>query len=293
MAKRFRLRATTGRRELVAYPLVRKMRLETVRDLRGFQVGVLISPTHNEASVALHLENPAAATVGAWRQWEHDVTEDETVIATCLSVSASETLLWVTFESTGKLERKDTGEFLTRIARALPAAYDAADALSLSATPLNSDQITKMIAVAVGSGEQDVFPPVIRQLSEHAGAVATDMQVTASFEIGEITDDSEFFTSVIDAAMAVADDALDLATVRVGLWSRTAVGRNESPRVVAVVSLSCLDGQTVDDLSQALLAELTPKQRLRVRRLWGRQAMATLASLGCGVLGWQQLEVAA
>ncbi|AHI22059.1 hypothetical protein [Corynebacterium vitaeruminis] len=292
MVKRLKVKSTSGR-DVIVYPLVRKMTLETVRDLRGFPVGVLISPTHNEASVALRVDNPAAATVGAWRQWEHDVAEDETVIATCLSVSASEVLLWVTFESTGKTERKDSGEFLTRIARALPAAYDAADTLALAATPLDADQLTKMIALAVGSGDDDVFPPLIRQLSEHAGAVATDMQFTASFEIGEIAAEPDFFTTVIDTGLGLADAAQDLATVRVGLWSRTAANEADSPRVVGVVSISALDGPTVDDLSEAMISQFSPKQRLRVRRLWGRQAIAALASLGCGVLAWQHLEVAA
>lgn len=298
ISKLFRSRHTTPGG--VVHPGCAGMRLEQERDARGFPLGVIVPAQTTEATVGVSVSDAETVTPATVTQWRTAVAADDSVIATCVatrSVGAdTTTVLWASVAAQGKPERKDTAEFLTRMARFAPVLYDSADACGMDAHPLSPDQITDWVGTGLlGDDSEAGFPPTAARIMEGPAALVADDTVTISFEITCTPDNAdEDICAVVDQIgqqlSAAANGAL---MVRMAVWDRIAVDGNATARRVGVVSLVTDDSEASEAAARALIGQLTARQRLRVRRMWHRQAMAAGASLGAGVLGWQRLEVSA
>lgn len=287
----------------VAHPAVAGLRLDSVRDARGFQLGVLLDESATEATIAARVDDAATMTHEAVAAWTGKVGTEETVVATCASRSVEDetatAVLWVSVAAAGKAERKDSSEFLTRLARFAPVLYDSADALGMDAKPLSAHELEAWTTVQlVGEDRPKAFPPRAGEVSEGPAAVVADGKVTVSFEVVMEGEGGDEAASGVMEKMVFHGSVLSASTngavaVRFGMWSRIAARAHHSARCVGVVSVIAADSATAEDAAWALIARLDVADRLRVRRLWYRQAMGAGASLGAGVMGWRRLEVAA
>lgn len=280
------------------HPAVAGMRLAGERDARGFRLGVVLPAHASDATVGVRLSEPTALTAERLAQWRATVHVDETVTATCAAQhfegQECAAVLWATVAATGKAERKDTSELLTRLAVFAPKIYEAADAAGMDAKPLSRDELTQWIGrELVATDTATVFPPLADRVIAEPSMLSVDDRVTASFEISDLgAEDGGALGEVIALAQQVGEEYDGALSVRVADWARPAERTGFADRRVGVMSLSADEPETVEDAMRVLLVNLTAKQRLAVRRLWNRQAMGAGASVGAGVLGWQRLEVA-
>lgn len=280
----------------VVHPAVAGMRLEAERDARGFQLGVLVPRHGSDATIAVRIADCTTMTPARVAAWYDAVSADETVVATCASRTSygdyTAGALWVTFAADGKTERKETSEFLTRLACSVPAIYDAADAHGMDAHPVSPEQLAGWVSTELGGpGDETEFPPRVRVVHEQSEALLVDDHVSISFEVYGHDDQEDVFAAVSAIGQELSVAANGALTVRVGAWRRAVVDPDESPRRFGVVSLIAESKTEADDAARLLVAALPARQRLRLRRMWHRQAMAAGASLGAGALGWQRLEV--
>lgn len=271
--------------------VVRGVRLETVRDVRGFHVGVVVNPAVGQASVCCTAHTSADGQPVAWQQWDDTVSRTESVSATTVSIHLAReprVVLWTTFSAEGKAERKDTSEFLTRLARILPDVYDCADVV---ADPLDAEAMGRMIAEALMPGSSSTsFPPPVRGVKESPGHISMGGQTTATFELDLPGAAADTVTEVVGILDTLTHRTPEVSA-RVAVWSRPAVENHDSARRVGLVSLSAPDMDLVTTSARWMIDMLTPALRLRCRRLWNRQQMGAVSSLGVGVAGWQHLEV--
>ncbi|MHA2788315.1 hypothetical protein ACXZ66_04070 [Corynebacterium sp. S7] len=281
----------------VPHPAVAGLRLESERDARGFPIGIVVPRHADEASIALSVAD--ASTVSSQRvsSWHDELSSNQTVIATCSSITFQDTqataVLWATFEASSA-ERKETSEFLTRLARSAPAAYDLADSNGMDTRPLSPEEVSTWVGAGlIGMDDVDEFPPRARNVSEGPAALLVDGQVTISFEVDAYDGEDDVITAVTEIGENFSIGTHGALSVRVGTWARSAENDASSPRRVGIVSLTASSSEVVEDAALILIADLDARQRLHVRRMWHRQAVGAGASLGTGVLGWQRLEVSA
>lgn len=291
-------RRSVAKAEGVPHPAVAGMRLETERDARGFQIGVILPREASEASIAVSVADANTLTSESMSAWHSDLTADGSVTATCASRTfhgaQTTAMLWATFAATDRTERKDTSEFLTRLAKVAPTVYDAADANGMDTHPLSPEDISRWVSAGlVGSDGVEDFPPRARSISEGPAALLVNGKVTVSFEIDNYDGGNDVLSEVTAIGRDLSIGTDGKVMVRVGAWCRSAEDDVVSPRRVGVVSLTAADSATVEDAALVLIAELSARQRLHVRRLWHRQSVGAGISLGTGVIGWQRLEVAA
>lgn len=283
----------------VEHPAVAGMRLAGERDARGFRMGVVLPAHAGEATFGVRLSDASALSADSVARWRSDVHTDTSVVATCASQrftgADSTAVLWATVAATGKAERKDTSELLTRLAVFAPKVYEAADRAGMDAKPITRDELAEYIsAELIGEDTTAVFPPRAATISEGRALVAVGDRVTATFEIGDSRDEDEgTYGAVVALAAQLSEEYDGELAVRLADWARPAERTSAHDRRVGLVSLTAHDTDVVEDAMRAILVNLTAKQRLAVRRVWNRQAMAAGASLGAGVLGWQRLEVVA
>lgn len=297
MGRLFGRRKASG--DGVEHPAVAGMRLAGERDARGFRMGVVLPAHAGEATFGVRLSDASALSAEGVARWRAEVHTEASVVATCATQRVaghdSTAVLWATVAATGKAERKDTSELLTRLAVFAPKVYESADMAGMDAKPVTRDELAECIsAELVGEDATAVFPPRAATISEGRALVAVGERVTATFEIGDSRGGDEgTYGAVVALATQLSEEYDGELSVRLADWARPAERTGARDRRVGLVSLTAHDTDVVEDAMRVILLNLTAKQRLAVRRVWNRQAMAAGASLGAGVLGWQRLEVAA
>lgn len=291
-------RRTSTQASGVPHPAVAGMRVETERDARGFQIGVILPRQASEASIAVSVADAATLTPESVSAWHDELTADKTVTSTCASATfhgaQATAVLWATFAATNKAERKDSSEFLTRLARSAPEIYDCADRNGMDAHPLSPDEIIRWVGAGLtGRDDNAEFPPRARTISEGPAALLVNGQVTVSFEVDSYGSENDVLSAVTEIGRDLSIGTDGEVKVRVGAWLRPAEDDAVRPRRVGVVSLTAAHSETVEDAALILIRDLSARQRLHIRRLWHRQSVGAGSSLGTGVIGWQRLEVAA
>lgn len=286
------------RKDGVVHPGVAGLELANERDARGFTLGALFAGHGGEATLGVRLTEALALTPTARQQWQLEVSAEETVTALCasrtLTGAESAAVLWVTVAAESKAERKDRGEFLTRLALMAPSVYDAADQAGMDARPLSDEDIARWIGRNLVGDAEAAFPPRAAAVVERAATLSVNGRITATFEVADLEPgEDNVMVAVDEVAHGLVDAYEGEVEFRLADWARPAQKQGVGQRRVGVVSVSAEDRALVDEASRVLVGSLPAKQRLAVRRMWHRQAMAAGASLGAGVLGWQRLEVAA
>lgn len=272
------------------------LELASVRDARGFDLGVISAARGAVVTVAVELQRREVVEDRALSAWRSAVSADETVVATCVATSVAagglHTRLWVSLAAGSKEERKDREVLLTRVAMWMPVVYDSADAVGLEALPLTPDEMQAYAEQALTDGNQageSVFPPLVTEVAIHPGVVEAAGMATVSFvvHLDEHTDD---LVAVLVSLCQQLSTQMQV-TARVGWWSRIPTRAQHPARQVAVFSLCATEIDLVEQAAQILIAQLPALFRLRLRRLWHRQPLGAAMSAGLGMLGWQRLEV--
>lgn len=281
------------------HPSFLGLRLERQREGHGFDMGIVLSKGGDKATIGVEVMNVDAATADLISRWQELVHAEETVVSTASSVRVGATgrqaVLWVTVAVRDKAERRSKDDFLTRLARFTPAVYSCADSLGLDTFPLSAEGIGTWAHCAIFDSESS-FPPRVNRVTDLPQVLATDGVYSCSFEFFHGRKDSE--ADFLDVLQAVTTGVDQLAAVSQGdfhgyitWWARPSVDDPRQARWVGVVGLQAKSHPELESGAYYLIEGVDPRHRLRLRRMWNRQAMGLGAALGAGVLGWERLDV--
>lgn len=282
--------------QTAALPVLRAMRIDEVRDVAGFPLGLIFNPAKSEANMAVKVDEPMSVTVESVADWEASLVGTESLVATCASTTVrpggSESVLWATFQSLSPAERKDASEFMTRLALHAGTIYQQADAAGMECIPMTKNQISQWAQTALSPDQEAEWPSVVREYEETKSSMTIDGIHHVCFEV--VCTDPDLLDEAIATATAVGHDVPE-GSVRIGQWFRPAelLGDVAPGRRAAIIDITHPSAETCERMVAVWISLMTPRTRLRVRRMWHRQQVATAAAAGLGILGWQRLEVAA
>ena len=261
------------------------VRLESGRDRAGFSFGAILrSAPRPTTTVCFKVDNPDEVGSELLLQWENAIAEDESVLASAYTVDSTGSYMAVTFKQIDKAERKDDGQALTRLAATLPDVYEFNDVVS---TPMTAEDIYDRVVEAVGT-QGGTWPEMqVGTVDETVNAVAFDAVNAVSFDAMDDADlDGLLRELVLDDELAGV--ARWTRIFRPGLEAEEEdLGRHSG---VLTVSAEASRAQ-VENVAAALLNQLSAVERLRVRRIYGRQMSGFLAGLGIGDLVWDAEKV--
>lgn len=274
-------------------PILSGTRMAEVRDLYGWELGLIVNENGSEATMHMAISGEESWPANKIAEWEATLVGVDTLVATCMSraVGGVETdmVASATFQSNSKKERRDSSEFMTRLARTAHVIYEQADVAGLASTPMTAAQVSDWAQETLSPNREAVWPVVAHEIDESATEVTVDGVTHVVFEL--CVDDSE---CILDAVTAVEEvGAEGSGAVRIASWFRPALdsGGHLLGRRVLLVDISHPRGDLVEQAALVWLSWMQPRSRLRARRLVHRQQVGMTASLGLGVLGWQHLEV--
>lgn len=266
--------------------------VESAREAGGFSFGALVDGNHHQLTVVL-----AGEAEASWQQcsaWESRVGLCDQVVATCgvnVGVFSARPIMSVTFRAATKRQREDVSELVTYVAQVYPELYGAAAAVDLELVPLQAEEIYQWAGVWWPSQHEEddpVWPPRCATVDNQIGNIQFDSLACVSYECNLDHPDVVEELSATLAELDVAD------VVRCARWYRPAMDENttesQSGRRGGMLTVMGPSVQHAEGLATALLDQLSPQVRLKVRRLWARQEMAVVASAGVGVLGWQHTD---
>lgn len=274
-------------------PILSGTRMAEVRDLYGWELGLIFNENGSEATMHLAITGAESWPANQIAEWEATLVGVDTLVATCVSraVGAAETdmVASATFQTSSKKERRDSSEFMTRLARTAHVIYERADAAGLESTPMTAAQVSAWAQQALSPNREAEWPVIAHEIDESATEVTVDGVTHVVFEL--CVDDTECILDAVAAAEEVGIEGS--GTVRIASWFRPALdpGGHSPGRRVLLVDISHPRDDLVEQAVLVWLSWMQPRTRLRARRLVHRQQVGMTASLGLGVLGWQHLEV--
>lgn len=261
------------------------VKLYTSRDKAGFSFGAVVRQTPRAtATVCFQVENPDEIDSGQIWDWEQAISEDESVIATSYTVDATGSYMAVTFKQLDKAERKDSNEALTRLAAQLPDFYEFGEVVS---TPMTEEQIYKRLAKAVDTTTGQWPELKVDTVKETTATITFDDVAAVSFDV---MDDGD-----LDALLR--ELVLEGELAGVARWTRifrpgSEAEENDPGRHSGVLTVAAATSVSqIEDAAATLIGELSAVERLRVRRIYGRQMAGFLAGLGIGELVWDAEKV--
>lgn len=261
------------------------VRLESARDKAGFSFGAVVRSTPRPTTtVCFKVDNPDEVGDELLFEWEESIARDESVLATSYTVDSTGSYMAVTFKQVDKTERKDAGQALTRLASVLPEFYEYADVVS---TPMTAEDIYDRVVAALAT-EGATWPELgIDTVEETTSAVVFDSVPAVSFDVMDDADlDALLRELVLDDE--VAGVARWTRIFRPGLEAEEEdLGRHSGILTVSAVA----DRDRVEAVAATIIGQLSAVERLRVRRIYGRQMAGFLAGLGLGDLVWDAEKV--
>ncbi|KQB84072.1 hypothetical protein Cocul_00868 [Corynebacterium oculi] len=263
--------------------------VESSREAGGFAFGALVDGKRHQLTVMLAGEGEASW--GQCDEWESRVGARDQVVATCgvnVGMFSARPLMSVTFRAATKSQREDVSELVTYVAQEYPRVYEAGAAVGLDLVPLSVEDIYQWGGVwwpSSGGEQQLVWPPQCDVVRGQVGGIEIGQVACVSYECNfDSSEVGEEFQGVLSGL-----DVVDV--VRCARWYRPVMdehpGGVSGGRRGGVLTVMGSSRQHAEGLAAGLLHQLSPQARLRVRRVWGRQEMAVVASAGVGVLGWQ------
>ncbi len=261
------------------------VQLHTSRDKAGFSFGAVIRQTPRAtATVCFQVDNPDEISSEKIWDWEQAISEDESVISTAYTVDSTGSYMSVTFKQLDKTERKDSNEALTRLAAQLPDFYEFGEVVS---TPMTDEQIYARVANAVGTSSGQWPELKVDTVEETTASITFDDVAAISFDV---MDDGD-----LDALLR--ELVLEGELAGVARWTRIFRPGSESEehdpgRHSGILTVAAEAGvEQIENAAAALISELSAVERLRVRRIYGRQMAGFLAGLGIGELAWDAEKV--
>lgn len=245
--------------------------LGEVRDRAGFDHGAIIDAHRGQVTL---LSDSAHRDTEMVRKFEQIMSMDEEIACVATTPHPDGTRVSLTFKATVKTEKRDRTEFLTSLAQRGDMITAESDEIGLELNPLNSYEVGHLAEKTWGSS----WPPAASTGKVHYDSIAiADTAVVAS----EIDIDEDIHDYLSDIAFKES-------------WlTYTRITRPAILGTGLHLGLIVVRGENLDEANYrvgTIIAGLTPPQRLRFHRLFGRQRMGTLAGAGLGILPWQHIK---
>lgn len=275
-------------------PELTGLSLDEEPDVRGFDMGYVLDSNRQQGTVNFGLPAEAGrVTETVWQQWENQIGSTEQMVATAtideVGHTAAPARIATTFRAVGKKQTKDISKLVTDVSLRQSDLYDRAEALGLSARPLNRQAIASAAhqgLVGTEGGWDDLNEVHISDRGDHL--LVDQHRYTSVFTVNtSIPAVADVLDSIMDAWEG--EDILRRTrffrpyVLPEGTGEDLATGHGRRWALVTIT------GDTDADVGFRQAVDLNPAVGLHVRRLHGRQRTAALAGLGVGVLGWQHI----
>ena len=275
-------------------PELNGISLDEEPDVRGFDMGYVLDKPHRQGTVNFGLpDDTGRVTDSAWRSWENAIATTKQMVATAtideVGNTAQPARVATTFRAVGKDQTKDMTALVTDVSLRQSDLYDQAEALGLSARPLDSAAIAHAVHYGLTgtSGRWDDIDEV--HISDRGDHLVVDQsRYTTAFTVNTaIPQVADILDSIMDNWEG--EDVLRRTrffrpyVLPEGTGDDLATGHGRRWALVTIT------GNADADLGFRQAIDLNPAIGLHVRRLHGRQRTAALAGLGLGVFGWQHI----
>lgn len=273
----------------VQAPATRDMVMKTVSDAGGFDFGVIWQPSLGQGTILLAGETSfSLEDIAAWRRVASTVI-GVTVISTIV-VSGEDpaiTYAFVTFDA----EKKSCDDFLTWLAKQVVQVYSPEE-LEIMWWPQDAESVTRHACTLWAPDSDPVFPPVAQTLVEHYDIIQCDQVYRVAFEILLSTDAAEDFVQefedIVSTSMLQDGEKIHFVEIVRPLDPTFVLDDAGFPfRRDGIIVLSAPSSEQVEDFTTDLVASLSPRTRLHLTRLFGRQHIGVLLAGGVPAYGWQ------
>lgn len=285
--------------------------LQETTEANGFPVGAVVNTHRNQATIGIGVEADGLVPDKQWRMFEDEIVHMDGLLCT-VTVDEScggrqRSRAGVTLRATDKAQRKDVSEMMTALAQRASDLHTAAAVSGIDATLLSAEDMATTTARAwmpepapsvdqwpvLGTGEVTESSSLLKVTGRHSITWEVDLSDAATAtEISEALQAIQVGPTVLRWARVFRPVAIAEAE------GSAATGEGRHSGILTLVvddtdqeATGESAEQGMEALASRVLSVLPARTRLRVRRAIGRQQIMTTASLGVGVLGWQNLEM--
>ncbi|WP_157108876.1 hypothetical protein [Corynebacterium aquilae] len=278
-------------------PETKSLSLHTIRDAAGFDLGLIVDSQFHQATMVLQADN-GLLELDEKDTWldlvcEADATQG-VLAASCVSTFCGgdePDYSFITFRTSAAEVKKDLTGFLTSIAVKAPGLY-APEGYEYSWLPLDAQRVTDLAnAHLVADDAERVFPPASMTGRLHADHLHHAGRYSVVFEIDSNDAAGAEAFAEVHAVLCASEMPEALRLIRTArpthaqyrqVHPDVAPSRTSSLLVVTGDELAIVDG-----IIGQILAVLSPRARLRLLRLTGRQHLGLLQASCLPVYGWQ------
>lgn len=265
--------------------------LESVRSVGGWEMGVIVSPDHRQATVQFDLPDTDRLDEPTWRAWEQAISGIPQIVATfsidTLGDNTPVSRAGAVFRAVGSDETKNHDRFLADIATGVAPLFDAADALfPTPSRPLDPSQLCEHLTAGLGVAPASTWAGVTAATADEA-----DRSVTigdTEWSVFQTPPDADTLLSELDELTADWEGSDWLRRTRVfrplivadADDDSTLAGEGRRHQLITTIGGTEPTASMIDYLSSPAAIAL--------RRSWQRQKALAIAGLGTGFLGFQQ-----
>lgn len=272
--------------------VTKNMALASVRDVGGYEFGVIWQPQFRQGSILLAAEEGLSRDMRD--TWRSIICGLDSVVAvtTIMSSGGTDTpYAVVTFDS-ADYKRDD---FLTWLAIRLVPVYspESLDAMWLPQSP---SAITAYASSLWAPDSGPVFPPVAQSLQENHLSIQCDRTHRIAFGVlldeHHATDIVQALEDVVATSEPASGETIHFVHITRPLELQH---RDQSSllgfRGTGVIVLSASSLEQCEDFAADFISSLSAHTRLRLTRLFGRQHLGVLLAGGLPTYGWQHSDV--
>ncbi|PRQ11439.1 hypothetical protein C1Y63_06205 [Corynebacterium sp. 13CS0277] len=281
----------------IILPETKGLSLHEIRDAAGFDLGLIVDTPFHQATLVLQ------AADGLLELHEKDTWLDLVCGADAtqgvLAASIISTFCggdepdysFITFRTSAAEVKKDLTGFLTSIAVKAPGLYAPED-YEYSWLPLDATRVTELAnSYLVDADAVQLFPPAAMTGELHAEYIKHAGRYSVVFEIdSNDAAGAEAFREVHDVLCAseMPESLRLIRTARPTHSQYRQVHPDVAPsRTSSLLVVTGEELDIVDAIVAEILAVLSPRARLRLLRLTGRQHLGLLQASCLPVYGWQ------
>lgn len=278
-------------------PVLGGLALSRSHDTGGFELGVIVDKPRRQATIACRWDSTEPVAEKDKTAWTDAVSPLNNVVAVttvaAVSPQGSHTRALVTMKSTGDM-RRDLDGVLAEVALAAPDFYAPAG-LGWYLLPLTPAEVTEWARSTVGA-EGKSFPPQPAEFAEFQRYLRVAGSVCVAFELDTTGDIAASGLAELSALVAysTAEETITVAQIARPTDPRYLEAHPDTPtsRSSAIITITGADREAAESCADELIAALSPRTRIRLHRLLGRQHLGLCISAGLPVFGWQHNHLA-
>jgi hypothetical protein len=273
-------------------PILKGLTITQVRDVGGFDIGVMWQSQFKQASVLL--EGPFDTVsdyelLGLWRTHmaEKSIVGSISTIAQPICTGMPMYAL-ITFLTPGM--PKDEAE--TLVAKEISDCY-APYTVDITWNPLSLLDVAEYSSTIWAPNTENVeFPPLAEQVQESLTSITCDDVTRIVYDVLEDDAINQEINSLVSTG--ILRDFEEVYRIEVNRLTTDAFRESEKTarlfRRSGILVIETEDENSCEQLASEIIGALSPKARLRISRMIGRQHLGALLAAGIPAYGWQYNE---